>query len=392
MLQENNTQYYAGYEIFTSTGQTEFQTSFNTPIVFGHYDNTEVDYQLNNFKIYVSTDVYATAYTEYLSEYTVQNGKFIFTTPVAANLRVAIQLKQLKGGYEGERTAYGTTVEKNYGSYRYISIDDIVDEFMIGYVGEGKLIPRAKKFDVLFHAKRALQELSFHTLRTVKSFEATVPNTLQLVMPQDYIDYVQISAVDGYGIKHPLRLSTLVSSPTDTSIQDDQGVPIQDTFSNNVQGESIIEDRIGNTEFTGDMTGDKYDDEIYDPLHQMAYGARFGSTPEYQNRNGAFYIIDREGKIGFESQLVNQLILIEYLSDGLATSSETKIPKQATEAMFAYLRHAIISTRAGQPEYIVNRLKKEKSAAIRNLKHTMSNWKLSELTQILRNQNKWIKH
>lgn len=393
MLQENNTQYFAGYEVFTSSGQTEFQTTFSTPIVFGNYDNTEVDYQKNNFKIYVSTDAFATAYTEYLNEYTVQNGKFVFATPVASGLRVVVQLKQLKGGYEGNKTAYGTTVEKNYGSYQYISIDDIVDEFMIGYVGEGKLIPKAKKFDIMFHAKRALQELSFNTLRTTKSLEASIPHTLQLIMPQDYIDYIQISVIDGYGIKHPLLKSTLKSSPTDTSIQDWEGIPVQDTFNNNMQGESLVENRINNTELIKDVigTGDLLD-EVYDPLQQQAYGARFGATPEYQNRNGTFYIIDREGKIGFDSQLVNQLVLIEYLSDGLATNAETKIPKLATAAMFAYLSHAIISTRAGQPEYIVNRLKREKSAAIRNLKHVMSNWKLSELTQVLRNQSKWIKH
>jgi hypothetical protein len=101
---------------------------------------------------------------------------------------------------------------------------------------------------------------------------------------------------------------------------------------------------------------------------------------------------DREGKISFSSDLVNISILFEYISDGLAYDLDTKVPKMAEEAMYAHILHAVISTRAGQPEYIVNRLKQEKSAKLRNAKIRLSNIKLEEITQVLRGQSKWIKH
>ena len=41
---------------------------------------------------------------------------------------------------------------------------------------------------------------------------------------------------------------------------------------------------------------------------------------------------------------------------------------------------------------IVNRFKKEKFAAIRQAKLRLSNIKLEEITQVLRNKSKWIKH
>jgi hypothetical protein len=84
--------------------------------------------------------------------------------------------------------------------------------------------------------------------------------------------------------------------------------------------------------------------------------------------------------------------LFEYISDGLAYDLDTKVPKMAEEAMYAHILHAVISTRAGQPEYIVNRLKQEKSAKLRNAKIRLSNIKLEEITQVLRGQSKWIKH
>ena len=45
---------------------------------------------------------------------------------------------------------------------------------MVAYVGSGKLIPRIKRSDVIFHAKRGLQEFSYDTLKSIKSQELTL--------------------------------------------------------------------------------------------------------------------------------------------------------------------------------------------------------------------------
>ena len=100
---------------------------------------------------------------------------------------------------------------------------------------------------------------------------------------------------------------------------------------------------------------------------------------------------EREGKVSFSSNLKNKLIVLEYISDGLAYDLESKVPKLAEEAMYAYILHAIISTRINQPEYIVQRLKKEKRAKLRNTKIRLSNIKLDEIVQVMRGKSKWIK-
>jgi hypothetical protein len=64
----------------------------------------------------------------------------------------------------------------------------------------------------------------------------------------------------------------------------------------------------------------------------------------------------------------------------------------AEEALYAYISHAIISTRNNQPEYVVNRLKREKSAKLRNAKIRLSNIKMNEFTQVMRGKSKWLKH
>jgi hypothetical protein len=60
--------------------------------------------------------------------------------------------------------------------------------------------------------------------------------------------------------------------------------------------------------------------------------------------------------------------------------------------MYRYIAHAILAGKANVPEYIVNRFKKEKFAAIRQAKLRLSNIKLEEITQVLRGRSKWIKH
>jgi hypothetical protein len=64
----------------------------------------------------------------------------------------------------------------------------------------------------------------------------------------------------------------------------------------------------------------------------------------------------------------------------------------AEEALYAHVLHAIISTRANQPEYLVLRLQKDKRAKLRNAKIRLSNIKTEEITQVMRGKSKWIKH
>ena len=101
---------------------------------------------------------------------------------------------------------------------------------------------------------------------------------------------------------------------------------------------------------------------------------------------------EREGKMAFSSNLNGKLIVLEYISDGLAYDLDTRVPKMAEEAMYAYLSYSVLSTRINQPEYVIQRLKKEKTAKLRNAKIRLSNIKLEEIVQVMRGKSKWIKH
>ena len=68
------------------------------------------------------------------------------------------------------------------------------------------------------------------------------------------------------------------------------------------------------------------------------------------------------------------------------------MPKLAEEALYAHISHAILASRINQNEYVIQRLKRDRSAKLRNAKIRLSNLKLNELVQVMRGKSKWIKH
>ena len=69
-----------------------------------------------------------------------------------------------------------------------------------------------------------------------------------------------------------------------------------------------------------------------------------------------------------------------------------RIPKMAEEAIYMHIIYSILAGRNNVPEYIVQRYKKDRRAALRNAKIRLSNIKLDEFVQVMRNKSKWIKH
>jgi len=168
-----------------------------------------------------------------------------------------------------------------------------------------------------------------------------------------------------------------------------KGEAVQDDFSKNLQISSVIEKRYSETDI--DITRTSPDDYRYSK-DSRALGARIGLLPEEAQVNGKFTINDREGCFSFSSGLVNKLILVEYVSDGLAITEDMRVPKLAEQAMYMSIAHAILSSRSRVPEYIVNRFKLDKRVALRNAKIRLSNIKIEEISQVFRNRSKWIKH
>jgi len=407
LITETNQQYYQGAQGFASLAVLPtpnaqvFTATFDTDLIFGSWNPADANYALNNFKVYTSPTGIPGTYTEYLLAYTVANNA-ITLTGLASSTKVVIQLKILTGGKYGQteaEKAYGQVVENNYGSYSYVTLNDIINNFLVAYVGQGKLVLDVKRTDVMFHAKRGLQEFSYDTLKSIHSQELSIPASLSVILPQDYVNYVRVSWIDQLGVKRIIYpANNLTIAPFGTPIQDQAGVPTQDNFGENIEGTSLTTERWkrANDNLINGQLVNNIDEAVdfqnaYGFEGSWNWGRQYGLDPQTSQMNGWFNMDEREGKMSFSSNLAGKLIVLEYISDGLAYDSDTKVPKLAEDALYASILHSIISTRSGQQEYLVQRLQKDRRAKLRNAKIRLSNIKLDEIVQVMRGKSKWIK-
>ena len=278
------------------------------------------------------------------------------------------------------------------GTYQFTTLDNIITAFIISYVGESKLINKINRTDVQFHAMRAIQELSYDVFRSVKSQEIEVPNTLTMILPQDYVNYVKIVSVGSDGLEKNLYPTGKTSNPFAIT-QDSDGV-YQFT---DATGDGVLDTL---TEHSPSDTWSNYQSQESEPnidatdatdVEIDSRGRRYGLDPQHAHLHGSFYVDYNRGNIHFSSTLAGRTIVLKYVSDGLGTDDEMVVHKFAEEAVYKWIAYGILSTRSNIPEHIIQRFKREKFAETRKAKIRLSNIKMEEFTQVLKGMSKQIK-
>ena len=445
---------------------------------------------------------------------------------------------------------YGNT--NKYGEYSYVSLNEIINNFVAAYVGEGKILENVLKADVSYHAHRALQELSYDTIKSCKSQEIEVCPNLKMPLPHDYVNYVKVASVNSNGIEQILYPAQKTSNPV--SIEQTQGnctdcgdssdsylfgettenpdgttttnpnllkpqtedcgtstvtcamdvsalesnshLGANQVFQALAEGSSLewysVEQKIGywrlwqaavdsycvclqrngsedncgsqnprgwhdfdlvnsgRTNVTAEVrdrggwlglqnntnpvvnrtavvngtlpsldlevtlttpTSNSWANYKAGNNNQVAIdqststnlavdtdnyfqntGERYGIDPQHSQANGSYFIDCLKGMIHFSSNLSGKTVVLKYISDGLGSDKEMIIPKLAEEAMYKWIAYGCASARLDVPEFVIQRIKREKFAETRKAKLRLSNIKLEEITQIIRGRSKWIKH
>ena len=294
-------------------------------------------------------------------------------------------------GLLDNQTQYAYYTGSNLGDYQFVTLENIIAAFMVAYVGEGKIISKVNRTDVQFHAMRALQELSYDVLRSFKTQEIEVPNTMTMILPQDYVNYVKLTRVGGDGIERVLYPTGKTSNPFAITQKADG------TYDFDVDGDGTLSTTL--TEQSPSNTWDSYSDptevDVYSDnatdINVDYKGRRYGLDPQHAQSNGTFFIDQLRGYIHFGSALSGKTVTLHYVSDGLGTDNEMVVHKFCEEACYKWIAYGILSAKSNIPEYIVQRFKKERFAQTRKAKIRLSNIKIEEFTQILKGLSKPIK-
>tara|TARA_Y100000004_G_scaffold157716_1_gene183568 strand:+ start:220 stop:1095 length:876 start_codon:yes stop_codon:yes gene_type:complete len=290
-------------------------------------------------------------------------------------------------GLLGSTTQNAYYSGSDFGNYQFVTLDTIINNFMYIYVGENKIISKVNRTDVQFHAMRAIQELSYDVLKSFKTQEIEVPNTLVMVMPQDYVNYTKITRVGDDGLERPLYPTRKTSNPFAIT-QNADGVY---QFTGDNLTEQTPSDTLDLFQEQTATTYNMYDINYASDIEISNEGRRYGLDPETAQTNGSFYIDNLRGKIHFSSSLSGETIILHYVSDGLGTDSEMIVHKFCEEACYKHIMYGVLSGRSNIPEYIVQRFKKERFAETRKAKIRLSNIKIEEFTQVLKGMSKQIK-
>lgn len=285
--------------------------------------------------------------------------------------------------------------DENYGDYQFVSISDIINNFIVAYVGQDKLITKVKRTDIAYWAQRAVQEFSFDVLPQDKAIEIEVPPGLYMILPQDYVNYTKLSWTDKSGIERIIYRTDLTSNPNaivqdnayEYTFDQDGNIPLA------AESETLKRWNSSSSYPLGGSGGGNWD-LVNNPdlLALYAYGGRYGINPQQAQANGTFYIDKLNGVIRFSSDIRGRIVTLKYISDGLGSIEDMTVHKFAMDAIEKYIAYSILSTRSNVQEYLVARFKKVASAARRNAKIRLSELKSDLMAQVFRNQSKWIKH
>ena len=298
--------------------------------------------------------------------------------------------------YENEGAA---PEDANWGSYQYISLQDVVNNFLLMYSGNHSLVNNEERYKILFHAKRAIQELNYDAFKEIKVLQLTVPDNLIFVFPSDYVNWVRISMYkDGWLRPLTENIQTLSSR---AYLQDNTGRILFDQDGNALspQYSNIDLDRLSKTKKSIYLNGasqfDGNEGYNYDGMWYFEgnIGAAFGLNTETANFNPTFSIDRKAGVINFDSPMAGESCVVEYVSDGMEQGDNSKITvnKLFEKYIYAYIQCEILSSKLGVQEYVVTRARKERTALLRNAKIRISNIHPGRLLMNMRGLDKMIK-
>ena len=288
--------------------------------------------------------------------------------------------------------------DSNWGSYQYVSLDNIMTNFELMYDGNHSLVNNENRYKILVHAKRAIQELNYDAFKEIKALELTVYDDLRFVLPSDYVNWVKLYLFQGNTLRELTENIQVQSSiqylQNSTAVFGYDGNNNVSTIESNL--DTARKDGSLNSIYLNQNNEADENSNCIDcdgDIYNSRIGARYGLNTETANINPTFTIDKKAGVINFDSTMANRQCVLQYISDGMENGDDSQISvnKLFEDYIYAYIQYAILNSKFGVQEYIINRARKNKQALLRNAKIRLSNIHPSRLLMNLRGEDKWIK-
>lgn len=272
--------------------------------------------------------------------------------------------------------------DSQWGNHQYITIKDLVNDFLFSQTDDSH-VANVDVDLVVYHAKRAVQELYFDVVNEVISIELDLNPSFIIPLPHDYIQYVQISWVDLNGRKHPMAIDNR-SNLAQAYLQDNNYDYLYDVDGDILQG-SHVQDMIADGDETNYLDAGTVSSERGAPSFNLDRSKVF--------KNGS-YVIDKErGIIQFSSSVQGRTIVLDYISDGLfqRADSDIRIHKFAEDAAYEYIYWMLIKRNKNVPRNEKEGARRDWFNARRVAKRRIKPIRYEEIRQVMKGTSKMIK-
>lgn len=278
----------------------------------------------------------------------------------------------------------------NWGNYQYVTLPEVVNGFM-GSLEDDDYVAGVDRLRVINLAKRGIrQELYPDVVNEIKARELEISPSLTITLPDDYVNYVRISWVDGRGYLHPMAENNMINVAT-AYLQDNNYNLLFDD-----EGEVL--EASGQRPEAGDRSFYQYEfnrsaGNEYERSYHHYHSPDFNVDLSKIYKNGAYRIDKEGGYIQFSSDVNGKNIVLEYLTDGLSgvTDGEIRVHKFCQDALDNYIYWKLIERRRFVPNTEKDRARREYFESKRKAKLKIKPIRKSELIQVLKGQNKFIK-
>ncbi|MGZ9736540.1 hypothetical protein [Flavobacterium sp. GNP002] len=260
--------------------------------------------------------------------------------------------------------------EASHGNYQYTPLSEVIDGLLIDRLEEDSYIKNTNRNILIYHAKMGLKELIRKVAKETLAIEMTIGNDACIVLPQDYVSGASVSVVVVDSVTGARKLFPL------------------DRNNNMITAVGILQDNDAKILFDSDgniITADA--SNVYNMPHTSYEYVRSCNDPNafidgsVFSANGEYKVDTINGKIVFDSRLIDQEIVLKYKSDGLQweylQETEIRVPKYLEQVLKDWTYYATIEKRQNVPinekrraldRYKTTRFEAKKSASNINMK------------------------
>jgi hypothetical protein len=252
-----------------------------------------------------------------------------------------------------------------HGNYQYVSLKDIIDNMLSESLDEDSYLKNISRSKIIKKALEGIRKLNTNTANDILAIEITVPDSLYITMPFDYVNWVRVSVIID-GALQPLNENKNINTAIGY-LQDHRGELLFDN-----KGMVLTAD-------SGNIYNTPY--KRYTLKDCCGCGQSNVNNKDIA-KYGEFVVDDRRGSIAFSSDLMDKDIVLEYISDGLQADlreEEVTIHKFLQEPLENWIYYSCIERKRNVPANEKQRALMRYQGSLHQAKLDRMNVKLYEI-------------